>query len=219
MKWLTARQEAPDPGWSQHSQHCSGLRLQLAPGRVWKFGINFTGSSRAGGGSAVIYRGWGAVACHYYIMFCWGLEPEMLQIAAADNSVFSLTFDNPRKLCETFVCHIAIFCASEVPIAPIIYLFCKVCSSGRKRIRECSKMQSFEFSRCCCHLAATHRKCRFLLVTPPRAPRAPAREVARRNMEHLSARGEHARIRTILFNTIRNVLLVSLSFKSTPTTL
>ena len=23
--------------------------------------------------SAVIYRGWGAVACHYYIMFCWGL--------------------------------------------------------------------------------------------------------------------------------------------------
>ena len=152
--------------------------------------------------SAVIYRGWGAVACHYYIMFCWGLEPEMLQIAAADNSVFSLTFDNPRKLCETFVCHIAIFCASEVPIAPIIYLFCKVCSSGRKRIRECSKMQSFEFSRCCCHLAATHRKCRFLLVTPPRAPRAPAREVARRNMEHLSARGEHARSRTILSNTI-----------------
>ena len=118
---------ALDPGWSQHSQHCSGLRLQLARGRVWKFGINFTGSSGAGGGSAVIYRGWGAVACHYYIMFCCGLGTglEMLQIAAADNSVFSLTFDNPSRICETFVCHIANFCASEVPIAPIIYLFCK----------------------------------------------------------------------------------------------
>ena len=77
----------------------------------------------------MIYRGWGAVACHYYIMFCCGLGLgtglEMLQIAAPDNLVFSLTFDNPSRICETFVCHIANFCASEVPIAPIIYLFCK----------------------------------------------------------------------------------------------
>ena len=206
----STRQEAPDPGWSQHSQHCSGLRLQLARGRVWKFGINFTGSSGAGGGSAVIYRGWGAVACHYYIMFCCGLGTglEMLQIAAADNSVFSLTFDNPSRICETFVCHIANFCASEVPIAPIIYLFCKGLQQRTEEDQRVQQNAQFWVSRSCCHLAvwwrcgATHRKCRFLLVTPPRAPRAAAREVARTNMEHLSARGDHTRSRTILSNTI-----------------